>query len=128
MNTTDCGAKGRLAMTRAPSACMFTPRARIHPDSSEILAANRTFNRWLTRRSGCPNGRFSGRLRPVTAPTPRFRMLDAQEAQPFAEAVVCAIDFMMGRVADEDKYHGFRDVASMFCLETGEKYHWFESR
>jgi hypothetical protein len=106
---------------------MFTPRTRIHPDSSEILASNRTFNRWLTRRSGCSNGRFSGPLRPVTAPTPRFRMLDAQEAQPFAEAVICAINSMMGRAADEDKYHGFRHVASMVCRETGEKYRRFEA-
>jgi hypothetical protein len=53
-------------------------------------------------------------------------MLDAQEAQPIAETVVGAIDSMMGCAADEDKYHGFRHVASMICRENREKYHWFE--
>ena len=55
-------------------------------------------------------------------------MLNAQEAQPFAEAVVGAIDSMMGCAADEDKYHGFRHVASMNCLENRAKYRRFEPR
>jgi hypothetical protein len=104
-NTIDCSAKGWLAMSRAPSACRFTPRARIEPDSLEILASNRTFILWLTRRSGCPNGRFSGRPRPATAHRPRFRMLNTPDARSFAEAVVCAIDSMMGCAAAEEKYH-----------------------
>ncbi|MGA9624352.1 MAG: hypothetical protein WBL65_07780 [Bryobacteraceae bacterium] len=45
-------------MTRALSACMFTAWTRIQPDSLEIFASNRTFNLWLTRQPGGPNGRF----------------------------------------------------------------------
>jgi hypothetical protein len=78
---------------------MFTPRTRIEPDSLEILASNRTFNLWWTRRSGRPHGQFLDRLRSVTAHRPRFRMLNTLEAQPFAEAVVCTIDSMMGYAA-----------------------------
>jgi hypothetical protein len=107
---------------------MFTPRTRIEPDSLEILAWNRTFTLWWTRRSGCPNCQFLDRLRPATAHRPRFRMLNTLEAQPFAEAVVCAIDTMMGCAAAEDKYRGFRHLASIICRETREKYHRLELR
>ena len=49
-------------------------------------------------------------------------MLNALAAQPFVEAVVCTIDSIMGGAADEDKYEGFRRVASIFCRVDGERY------
>lgn len=110
--TADCGFKGRLAMTRAPSACMFTPFTRTEPESLEILASKRTFSLWLTRRSGCRNGRFCG-PRPVTAKRTRFRMRNA-------EAIVCAIDSIMGCAAREDKYQGFPGVASTATAKQGK--------
>jgi hypothetical protein len=55
-------------------------------------------------------------------------MLNTLEAQPFAEAVVCAIDTMMGCAAAEDKYRGFRHLASIICPENREKYHRLELR
>jgi hypothetical protein len=55
-------------------------------------------------------------------------MLNAPDARSFAEAVVCAIDSMMGCAAAEDKYRGFRHLASIICRETREKYHRLELR
>jgi len=34
---------------------------------------------------------------------------------------------MMGCAAAEDKYRGFRHLASMICRDNKEKYHWFEA-
>jgi hypothetical protein len=55
-------------------------------------------------------------------------MPDALEGQPFAEAVICAIDSIMGGAPTEDKYHGFRQGASKGYRETGEKYRRFQPR
>jgi hypothetical protein len=55
-------------------------------------------------------------------------MLNAPDARSFAEAVVCAIDTMMGCAAAEDKYRGFRHLASIICRETREKYRRLELR
>ena len=96
---------------------MFTPRARIQPDFLEILASKCIFNLWLRRRSGRPD---------VPAHRQRLRRLNALDAQPFLEAVVCTIDSIMGGAADEDKYGGSRRVASMFCRVNGEKYRLFQ--
>src|ERR1039458_716656 len=100
-NTTDCGATGRLATTMAPSACRFTPRARIQPDFLEIFASKCIFNLWLRRRSGCPDGPLHRQC---------FRRLKALNAGSFVEAVVCTIDSIMGGAADEGKYGGFHFV------------------
>jgi hypothetical protein len=42
------------------------------------------------------------------------------EAQPFAEAIVCAIDLILGCAADENKYRGFHCVASIVAAKPGK--------